>query len=147
MSSFKIFDISGSGLAAESVRLNTIASNLANADSVTGSPTTVYRARHPVFQAIRDAVASFGTHLSTDDQGADAAVRVAGIVESDAPPTVTHDPGNPLADANGNVYSPNVNVIEEMTDMISASRAYQDNVEVMNTSKDLMLDTLKLGES
>ncbi len=147
MSSFKIFDISGSGLAAESVRLNTIASNLANADSVTGSPSTVYKARHPVFQAIRDAVASFGTDLSTGDQGADAAVRVAGIVESDAPATVTHDPGNPLADANGNVYSPNVNVIEEMTDMISASRAYQDNVDVMNTSKDLMLDTLKLGES
>jgi flagellar basal-body rod protein FlgC len=147
MSSFKIFDISGSGLAAESVRLNTIASNLANADSVTGSPATVYKARHPVFQAIRDAVASFGTELSTDDQGADSAVRVAGIVESDSPPMVTHDPGNPLADANGDVYSPNVNVIEEMTDMISASRAYQDNVEVMNTSKDLMLDTLKLGES
>ncbi|MGB6449179.1 MAG: flagellar basal body rod protein FlgC [Steroidobacteraceae bacterium] len=147
MSSFKIFDISGSGLAAESVRLNTIASNLANADSVTGSAATVYKARHPVFQAIRDAVASFGTDLSTDDQGADSAVRVAGIVQSNAPPLVTHDPGNPLADANGDVYSPNVNVIEEMTDMISASRAYQDNVDVMNTSKDLMLDTLKLGES
>ncbi|MGH9919155.1 MAG: flagellar basal body rod protein FlgC, partial [Nitrososphaerales archaeon] len=127
--------------------LNTIASNLANADSVTGSAATVYKARHPVFQAIRDAVASFGSHLSTDDQGADSAVRVAGIVESNSPPMVTHDPGNPLADANGNVYSPNVNVIEEMTDMISASRAYQDNVEVMNTSKDLMLATLKLGES
>ncbi len=147
MSSFKIFDISGSGLAAESVRLNTIASNLANADSVTGSATTVYKARHPVFQAVRDAVASFGTELSTDDAGADSSVQVAGIVTSNAPPLVTHDPGNPLADANGDVYSPNVNVIEEMTDMISASRAYQDNVEVMNTSKDLMLDTLKLGES
>lgn len=146
MSSFKIFDIAGSGIAAQSVRLNTVASNLANADSVSGDPSTVYKARHPVFQSIRDAVASFGTELSTD-QGADAAVRVAGIVESNAPPTVTHDPGNPLADANGDVYSPNVNVIEEMTDMISASRAYQDNVEVMNTAKDLMLDTLKLGES
>jgi flagellar basal-body rod protein FlgC len=146
MSAFKIFDISGSGLAAESVRLNTIASNLANADSETGSPATVYRARHPVFEAVRDAVASFGNNESTDDAGADTAVRVAGIMQSDAPPTVTHDPGNPLADANGNVYSPNVNVIEEMTDMISASRAYQDNVEVMNTTKDLMLATLKLGQ-
>ncbi len=145
MSAFKIFDISGSGLAAESVRLNTIASNLANADSESSSPATVYRARHPVFQAVRDAVASFGTDLSTGT-GADSPVRVAGIVESNAPPTVTHDPGNPLADKNGNVYSPNVNVIGEMTDMISASRAYQDNVEVMTTSKQMLLDTLKLGQ-
>ena len=144
MSSFKIFDIAGSGLSAESVRLNTIASNLANADSTSGDPTTVYKARHPVFQAVRDALGSFGTD---PDGTAGAAVRVAGIVESNAAPTVTHDPGNPLADANGNVYSPNVNIIEEMTDMISASRAYQDNVEIMNTSKDLMLDTLKLGQS
>ncbi|MGH8229385.1 MAG: flagellar basal body rod protein FlgC [Steroidobacteraceae bacterium] len=145
MSGFSIFDISGSGVAAESVRLNTIASNLANADSVSGNPNTVYKARHPVFETVRSALGAFGTDLGTgSDSG--AAVKVAGIVESDAPATVTHDPGNPLADANGNVYSPNVNVIEEMTDMISASRAYQDNVEVMNTSKDLMLATLKLGD-
>jgi len=145
MSSFKIFDIAGSGLSAESVRLNTIASNLANADSASGDPTTVYKARHPVFQAVQAAAM---TSFSTDsDSASGAAVRVSGIVESNAPPTVTHDPGNPLADAQGDVYSPNVNVIEEMTDMISASRAYQDNVEVMNTSKDLMLDTLKLGQS
>jgi flagellar basal-body rod protein FlgC len=144
MSSFKIFDIAGSGLSAESVRLNTIASNLANADSASNDPATVYKARHPVFQAVRDALTSFSTD---SDAGAGTAVRVSGIVESNDPPTVTHDPGNPLADAQGNVYSPNVNVIEEMTDMISASRAYQDNVEVMNTSKELMLDTLKLGQS
>jgi len=143
MSSFKIFDIAGSGLSAESVRLNTIASNLANADSVGGDPAAVYKARHPVFQAVRAALTSFSTD---PDSGAGAAVRVAGIVESNAPPTVTHDPGNPLADAQGNVYSPNVNIIEEMTDMISASRAYQDNVEIMNTSKELMLATLKLGQ-
>lgn len=146
MSAFKIFDISGSGLAAESVRLNTIASNLANADSESSSPATVYRARHPVFEAVRAAVSSFGTDLSTGGSGADTAVRVAGIMESNSPPTVTHDPGNPLADKNGNVYSPNVNVIGEMTDMISASRAYQDNVEVMTTSKQMLLDTLKLGQ-
>ncbi len=144
MSSFKIFDIAGSGLSAESVRLNTIASNLANADSASNDPATVYKARHPVFQAIKDALGSLST---SPDGNSGAAVRVTGIVESNAPPTVTHDPGNPLADAQGNVYSPNVNVIEEMTDMISASRAYQDNVEIMNTSKDLMLDTLKLGQS
>ncbi|MGH8219264.1 MAG: flagellar basal body rod protein FlgC [Steroidobacteraceae bacterium] len=146
MSSFKIFDIAGSGLSAESVRLNTVASNLANADSVSGNPATVYKARHPVFQAVQRALGYpvFGAFGSSP--GSDAAVKVAGIVESNAPPTVRNDPGNPLADANGNVYSPNVNVIEEMTDMISASRAYQDDVEVMNTAKDLMLATLKLGQ-
>jgi len=141
MSSFKIFDIAGSGLSAESVRLNTVASNLANADSVSGDPASVYKARHPVFQAVRAALGSLAM------PGSSAAVRVSGIVESNAAPTVRNDPGNPLADDQGNVYAPNVNVIEEMTDMISASRAYQDNVEVMNTAKELMLATLKLGNS
>jgi flagellar basal-body rod protein FlgC len=143
MSSFKIFDIAGSGLSAQSVRLNTVASNLANADSVSGDPTTVYKARHPVFQAVQQQLLGAS---STEDQS-ESAVRVAGIVESQAAPQMRYDPGNPLANAQGNVYAPNVNVIEEMTDMISASRAYQDNVEVMNTSKDLMLATLKLGQS
>jgi len=142
MSSFKIFDIVGSGLSAQSVRLNTVASNLANADSVSGDPNTVYKARHPVFQAVQAAV---GQNLSATDRASSTSVRVGGIVQSNAPATERYDPGNPLADANGNVYAPNVNVIEEMTDMISASRAYQDNVEVLNTSKDLMLATLKLG--
>ena len=140
MSSFKIFEIAGSGLSAQSVRLNTVASNLANADSVSGDPNTVYKARHPVFQAVHAAV---GAQAQAQQSG--AAVRVSGIVESNAPPTVRNDPGNPLADAQGNVYAPNVNVIEEMTDMISASRAYQNDVEVMSTAKDLMLATLKLG--
>jgi flagellar basal-body rod protein FlgC len=151
MSSFKIFDVAGSGMSAQSVRLNTVASNLANADSVSGDPNTVYKARHPVFQAIKDAAAlrlssPGGAGIGPTDQASGAAVRVSSIVESTAPATERYDPGNPLADEHGNVYAPNVNVIEEMTDMISASRAYQDNVEVMNTSKDLMLATLKLGE-
>jgi flagellar basal-body rod protein FlgC len=149
MSSFKIFDIAGSGLSAQSVRLNTVASNLANADSVSGDPSTVYKARHPVFEAVKASVAAQalnsagGVSLSTNQS--DAAVRVRGIVESTADPTERYEPGNPLANADGNVYSPNVNVIEEMTDMISASRAYQNNIEVMNTSKEMMLATLKLG--
>jgi len=142
MSSFKIFDIVGSGLSAQSVRLNTVASNLANADSVSGDPSTVYKARHPVFQAVQAAV---GQSATASDRANGASVRVTGIVQNNAPPTERYDPGNPLADQNGNVYAPNVNVVEEMTDMISASRAYQDNVEVLNTSKDLMLATLKLG--
>ncbi len=137
MSSFKIFDIAGSGMSAQSVRLNTTASNLANADSVSGDPTKVYRARHPLFSAIK---AGFG-----QDQSA-AAVKVLGITENQAPASVRYEPGNPLADAEGNVYAPNVNVVEEMVDMISASRAYQNNVEVMNTSKEMLLATLKLGQ-
>jgi len=142
MPSFKVFDIAGSALSAQSVRLNTVASNLANADSVSGDPSTVYKARHPVFEAVR---ASLGSRMGPN-QGSDAAVRVNGIVESDAPPTARYEPGNPLANEQGYIYAPNVNVVEEMVDMISASRAYQNNVEVMNTSKDLMLATLKLGQ-
>ena len=142
MSSFKIFDIAGSGLSAQSVRLNTVASNLANADSVSGDPSTVYKARHPVFQAIQAQMQG----ASSMENQSEASVRVSKIVESQAAPQLRYDPGNPLANAQGNVFAPNVNVIEEMTDMISASRAYQDNVEVMNTSKDLMLATLKLGQ-
>ena len=124
-------------MSAQSVRLNTTASNLANAESVGSDPNTVYKARHPVFEAVR---AQFG---SKDPGGA---VRVNGIVENQAPATARYEPGNPLADANGNVYAPNVNVVEEMTDMISASRAYQNNVEVMDTAKQMMLATLKLGQ-
>ncbi|HVN46014.1 MAG TPA: flagellar basal body rod protein FlgC [Steroidobacteraceae bacterium] len=141
MSSFKVFDIAGAGLAAQSVRLNTVASNLANVDSVSGDPASVYKARHPVFQAVHAALRAGAYAVQSG-----GTVRVSGIMESTASPTVRHDPGNPLADADGNVYAPNVNVIEEMTDMISASRAYQNDVEVMSTAKDLMLATLKLGQ-
>ena len=144
MPSFKVFEIAGSGLSAQSVRLNTVASNLANADSVSGNPATVYKARHPVFQAVHAALNSSPGQSGSGNSG--AAVRVRSIVESQAPPIVRNDPGNPLADEQGNVYAPNVNVIEEMTDMISASRAYQNDVEMMSTAKDLMLGTLKLGQ-
>jgi flagellar basal-body rod protein FlgC len=139
MPSFKVFDIAGSGLSAQSVRLNTVASNLANADSVSGDPNAVYKARHPVFEAVRAS-------LNSQPQDGNAAVRVRGIVENTAAPAARYEPGNPLANAEGYVYAPNVNVVEEMVDMISASRAYQNNVEVMNTSKELMLATLKLGQ-
>ena len=141
MSSFKAFDIAGSGMAAQSVRLNTTASNLANADSVSGDPAAVYRARHPIFEAVKAS-------LATQNSGADGnpAVRVRGIYESQAPANARYEPGNPLADAKGYVYAPAVNVVEEMVNMISASRSYQNNVEVMNTSKDLLLATLRLGQ-
>ena len=137
MSSFKIFDIAGTGMSAQSVRLNTTASNLANAESISGDPNQVYKAKHPLFEAIR---AGLGKDAASNG------VAVRGIVENQAPPMARYEPGNPLADANGYVYAPNVNTVEEMVDMISASRSYQNNVEVMNTAKDMMLATLRLGQ-
>lgn len=137
MSSFKVFDISGSGMAAQSLRLNTVASNLANANSASGDPNTVYRARHPVFEAVRTALGG---------DGSGAAVRVSGITESQAPALARYEPGNPLANEDGYVFAPNVNVVEQMVDMISASRSYQSNVEVMNASKEMLLSTLRLGQ-
>ena len=141
MSSFKAFDIAGSGMAAQSVRLNTTASNLANAESVSGDPTKVYKPRHPIFEAVRAS-------LSTGpmDANGNPAVKVSGIYESPAPAVARYEPGNPLANADGYVYSPSVNAVEEMVNMISASRSYQNNVEVMNTSKELLLATLRLGQ-
>jgi flagellar basal-body rod protein FlgC len=141
MSSFKIFDIAGSGMAAQSVRLNTVASNLANAESVSGTADGAYKARHPVFQAVKA-----GMQATQGGVDPNVAVRVTGIVEDKRAPEMRYQPGNPLANAEGYVYSPNVNVVEEMVDMISASRSYQNNVDVMNTSKDLLLATLKLGQ-
>ena len=138
MPSFKIFDIAGSGMSAQSVRLNTTASNLANADSVSSDPKTVYRAKHPVF-----AVAQPKAGASSNEG---SAVQVAGIVESNKDPVKRYAPGNPLADAQGYVYAPGVNVVEEMVDMISASRSYQNDVEVMKTARDLMIATLRLGQ-
>jgi flagellar basal-body rod protein FlgC len=136
MSSFNIFNIAGSGMSAQSVRLNTTASNLANADSVSGDPNQVYKAKHPLFEAIRNGL---GKDASS------SGVAVKGIFENLEAPSARYEPGNPLADANGYVYAPNVNTVEEMTDMISASRSYQNNVEVMNTAKEMMMATLRLG--
>jgi flagellar basal-body rod protein FlgC len=147
MALFDVFNIAGSGMSAESVRLNTVASNLANADSVSSSPDTAYKARYPVFQAIQSSLMSAGAGAGADPaQAADAAVQVRGIVESTAAAAASYQPGNPLADANGYVYSSNVNVVEQMADMISASRSYQNDAQVLETSKSLMLDTLKLAQ-
>jgi flagellar basal-body rod protein FlgC len=146
MSSFKAFDIAGSGMSAQSVRLNTTASNLANAESVSGDPNRVYKARHPIFEAVRAQLQASAKQGQVNGDNGNAAVRVTGIYESQAPATARYEPGNPLANADGYVYAPAVNVVEEMVNMISASRSYQNNVEVMNTSKDLLLATLRLGQ-
>ena len=135
MSLFKVFDISGSALRAQTVRLNTTASNMANIDSISSSTATTYRSRQPVFAAQLDA--------AEDDV---AGVDVLGIVESQAPLRREYRPDHPLADQQGYVNLPNVNPVEEMANMISASRSYQTNVEVLNTSKQMLMRTLSLGE-
>ncbi|MCG5499836.1 flagellar basal body rod protein FlgC [Ectothiorhodospira lacustris] len=135
---FKIFDVSGSALSAQSVRLNTIASNMANAQVASTTPEQAYRSKQPVFQTVMD---QFGRSASTTP------VRVAGIVESQAEPFVKYEPHHPLANEQGYVYMPNVNLVDEMANMISASRSYENNVEVMNTTKQLLLRTLQLGQS
>lgn len=134
MSHFKIFDIAGSSLAAQSVRLNTIASNLANADTVAGSEAEVYRARMPVFELAPIA--------DSQDQ---AGVRVTDVVESQAAVARRYEPGHPQADGEGYIYSSNVNSVEEMVNMISSARSYQSSVEVLNTAKDLLMRTISMG--
>jgi flagellar basal-body rod protein FlgC len=129
---FSVFDIAGSAMRAQSLRLNTTASNLANASSIAGSADEAYRSRHPVFAAaLDDAVGS---------------VRTLGVVESDRPAERRYEPGHPMADDDGYIYASNVDTIEEMTNMMSASQSYQSNIELLNTARQLMLKTLKLGE-
>lgn len=138
MSLFKVFDIAGSALSAQSVRLNTTASNLANAESVGGSEQSVYKARHPVFAAMLKSM--YGA------DGGGVGVRVLGVTESTAPAEQRYAPDHPLANADGYIFQPNVNAVEEMVNMISASRSYQNNVEVLDTSKQMLLATLRLGQ-
>ncbi|HET8707318.1 MAG TPA: flagellar basal body rod protein FlgC [Pseudomonadales bacterium] len=145
MSLSSIFDIAGSGMSAQSVRLNTVSSNIANADSASSSVDQTYRARHPVFSAQLDQALQENSMPSMDTPEA-TGVSVDGIVESQAPLQKRYEPENPKADKDGYVSYPNVNVVEEMADMISASRSYQTNVEVMNTAKQLMQRVLSLGQ-
>ena len=134
MGMFSTFHIAGSALSAQSMRLNAVASNLANADSVVGADGKPYRAKQVVFEATPIAGES--------GQG----VRVKQLVEDASPGRMVYDPRNPAADEKGYVMMPNVSVVDEMVNMISASRTYQTNVEVMNTAKQLMLKTLTIGQ-
>lgn len=136
MSLFKVFDVAGTAMNAQSVRLNVTASNLANAGSVSGDPDKVYRARQPVFSSFQDSLA---------DASGLSGVRLEGIVESNAPLQKLFQPDHPDADEDGNVYVSNVNTVEEMVNMMSASRSYQNNVELVNTTRDMLLQTLSLG--
>jgi len=137
MSLLGAFDVSGSALSAQSIRLNVTASNLANAETVSSNRETTYRARHPVFSTAMD--------MLKDDPSV-AGVRVKGIVESQAELRMRYEPEHPQSNEDGYIFLPNVNPIEEMANMISASRSYEYNVEAMNTTKQLMLATLRLGQ-
>ncbi len=144
-----IFDIAGTGMNAQSLRLNTTASNLANAQSASSSIDEVYRSRQPVFAAIHnDAMnaAVSGGEYSQNEMDANSGVQVLGIVESDAPLQRRYEPNHPKADKDGYVYYPNVNPVEEMANMISASRSFQMNVEVMNSAKQMVQRVLTLGQ-
>ena len=134
MSLFNVFNISGSAMSAQSQRLNAVASNLANADSATSTNGTPYKAKQVVFEAMPSS--------SPDANG----VKVLKVIEDSSPPRVVYDPKHPLADEKGYVTMPNVNVTEEMVNMISASRSYQDNVETMNAAKTMLLKTLTIGQ-
>lgn len=140
-----VFDIAGQGMSAQSVRLNTTASNLANAQAASSNIDEVYRARHPVFSVIQQSVMTNGSGFLQGDEQA-SGLQVVDIVESDAPLQQRYEPNHPKADENGYVYYPNVNVVEEMADMISASRSFQVNVEVMNSAKTMMQRLLTLGQ-
>jgi flagellar basal-body rod protein FlgC len=144
MSLFSVFGIAATALTAQTVRMNTTASNMANANSASSSIGSTYRAREPVFSAILDETDGFG--FGADDTAA-AGVQVDGIVESQAPLRREYQPGNPLADAQGYVFLPNVNPVEEMANMISASRTYQTNIEIMDASKQMLTRTLSLGQT
>ncbi|HBA67535.1 MAG: flagellar basal body rod protein FlgC [Gammaproteobacteria bacterium HGW-Gammaproteobacteria-10] len=138
MSSFRIFDISGSGMNAQSLRLNLVASNISNANSVSSSIDQTYKSRQPVFAAELKNI--------MDKQNAASKVNVLGVVESQAPTVMEYAPNHPMADQSGYIYKPNVNIVEEMANMMSASRSYQNNVEVLNTAKELVLQTLRIGQ-
>ncbi len=134
MSMFQIFNVSGSAVSAQAQRLNVVASNLANADTVAGPDRSAYKTRQVVF-----------TTTPMGDEGT-AGVRVSQITEDNSPGRRVHDPKHPLADADGYVTYSNVNPVEEMVNMISASRSYQNNVEVMGTTKTLLMKTLQMGQ-
>lgn len=134
MSLFNIFNVAGSAMSAQGQRLNTVASNIANADSTTSSTGEVYRPKHVVFS------------VEQGKNPAAAGVKVQQVVEDKSAPKMVYDPKHPQADEKGYVAMPNVNVVEEMVNMISASRSYQTNVETMSAAKTMLLKTLTLGQ-
>ena len=148
MSLGNIFDIAGSGMTAQSLRLNTTASNIANAETASSSTDQTYRARKPVFAAIQQSMLNPSQQSMAfgSDNGPGAGVRVEGIVESDAELQMRYEPDHPAANEDGYVFYTNVNVVEEMADMMSSSRSFQMNVDIMNSAKSMMQRILTLGQ-
>ncbi len=143
MSLSNVFDIAASGMSAQSIRLNAISSNIANADSAASTPEAAYKSRHPVFELIRQQA---NDTAMQDDLNNGYGVQVTGIVESPTPPQMRYEPENPLADKDGYVHYPDINVVEEMANMMAASRAFQTNVDMMDTAKSMMQRVLALGQ-
>ena len=148
MSLSNVFDIAGSGMNAQSIRMNTTASNIANAESASSSVEETYRARKPWFSVMQRTFLEAGADnkFAPVEKQLGYGVQVDGIVEKDAPLEMRFQPDHPMANEDGYVYYPNVNVVEEMTDMMSSSRSYQMNVEVMKTAKQMLQRTLSLGQ-
>lgn len=138
MSMYNIFDISASGMKAQSIRLTTTASNMSNANVVSGTAEATYKPRYPIFAMAKN-------DLSRGVFATEPGVGIEGIVESNQPPLKRYEPSHPLANEEGYVFMPNINMVEEMTNMMSASKAYQMNVEILSTTKQLMAQTLQLG--
>lgn len=147
MSLSSLFNIAGTGMSAQNTRLNTVASNIANAESVSSSVDQTYRARHAVFQTMmQNAQGDTSQSLFSDQGQAGVGVQVTGIVEDQSELQARYEPNHPMANEEGYVYYPNVNVVEEMADMIAASRSFQTNAEIMNTAKQMMQKVLTLGQ-
>jgi flagellar basal-body rod protein FlgC len=134
---FKVFDVAASGMSAQNLRLNLVASNMANADSVSSSIDQTYRSRQPFFRALQN-------EFNPEDPS--VGVKMAGVVESQAPLIQEYSPNHPMANADGYIFRPNVNIVEEMANMISASRSYQSNIEVVNSAKAMATKTLQMGK-
>jgi len=141
MSLYNIFDVAGSGMSAQTTRLNLVASNMANAETVSSSTNETYRARQPVFAAVLQ-----GAMTQQNSNSSAKGVRVLGVVESQAPLRTEYAPQHPMANKDGYIFKPNVNVVEEMANMMSASQSYKNNVEMLNTAKQLLQQTLKIGQ-
>ena len=137
MAMLKVFEVAGSGMSAQSTRLNTVASNLANVNSLAGDPQQVYRWRRPGFQSVLERLTG---------NEAEVGVQVSEVVEKNEAPDALYDPSNPLANGEGYVFRSTVDPVEEMANMMSASQSFQSNVEVLNTVKQLLLATLRIGE-
>lgn len=145
MSLMQIFDIAGSGMSAQSLRLNTTASNMANVNSAASSVEQTYRARHPVFAPMLNSAMS--SAFDGAQAGAGVGVQVAGIVEDNRPLQPRFEPGHPMANEEGFVYYPNVDIVEEMSNMIASSRAFQMNVDVMTAARTMMQRVMTLGQA